>query len=286
MIELKPNVHKVQRDMRANDVLFTYHASDVHFDSKNCHRDLFKKHLTHTQEKEGLCFIYGDLFDVMGTWRDPRSKPSDIRPEYFSQKPYLDSVVEDAFEFLRPFKNTVVLIGRGNHETNIQRRHDTDILDRLAFMLRGDGGVTVTGGYSGYVIYNFRFSKNYNSTNRLAYHHGGGGNASRSKGILHSQIDAMMYSDADVIVSGHDHNKLHDPSNVSFSCDAKGNIKHRRIDWIKLGSYKRDDETPLMGGYEVEKKYTPKAMGGYFMEFKCVGGHNNYEIERLIYPAQ
>lgn len=286
MIELNPNVHKIKKDLQKNESFFTFHASDIHFDSKMCQRELLKKHLDHTIEMGGFAFLYGDIFDVMGTFRDPRSKPQDIRPEYFTQKPYLDSIVEDAFEFFRPYKDIILLIGRGNHETNIQKRHDTDLLDRLAFMLRQDGGVTVTGGYSGYVIYCFSLYNTNRVSQRLAYHHGGGGNAQRSKGILHSQLDAMVYSDADIIVSGHDHNKLHDPSNVSYTVDQRGNIKHRRIDWLKLGSYKRNEDSPLYAGFEVERKFMPKAMGGYYIEFKMNVKKDFYGIERLIYPAQ
>lgn len=286
MIQLKPNVHKLHYTVKSGEQLFTFHASDLHFDSKHCRRDLLIKHLDRTKEMGGFVFFYGDIFDVMGTFQDPRSKAQDIRKEYLTSKPYLDSIVEDAFEFFRPYKDIILLMGRGNHETIIQKRHDTDILDRLAFLLRQDGGVTLTGGYSGYVLFSFTHKGTVRSSQRLAYHHGGGGNAQRSKGILHSQLDAMVYSDADIIVSGHDHNKLHDPSNVSYNCDNKGNIKFRQIDWLKLGSYKRNEIDPLMGGWEVEKKFMPKEMGGYFIEFNCIVKGNNYGIERLIYPAQ
>lgn len=146
--------------------------------------------------------------------------------------------------------------------------HDTNILDRLTWMLRNGGGITETGGYSGFVKFIFKHRTSTQRTSTiLAYHHGGGGNAMRSKDVLSSQLDAMVYSNADIIVSGHTHNKIHDPSNVSYYINQHDNIQFRRVDWMKLGNYKRNETDPLMGGYEVEKKFMPKDVGGYWIEF-------------------
>ncbi len=260
--QISENVHFFTTNEHRIELFF---ASDLHFDSKYSQRELLKKHLKHIQSKNGYAFFFGDEFDVMGTYRDPRSKAADIRPEYISSKrSYLDLVIEDAYEFFKPFKDTIAFMSYGNHETSILRNHDTDPLQRLVGLLNSSGAKIQLGGYSGYIKFIFQSNRVNVANSKLAYHHGKGGNAQRSKGILWSQIDTMLYSDADIIVSGHDHNKLHDPSNVVYYLTERGLIKHKSVDWLKLGSYKRNDTSPGIGGWEVEKGFLPKKMGGYF----------------------
>lgn len=265
-----------------NYELKTLHLSDVHFDSKYCDRELLKKHLTENREKGGYTFIYGDIFDVMGCERDPRAKHSDIRPEYLTNGSYLDLIVEDAYEFFKDFPN-IIMMSHGNHETNIMKRHDTDVLDRLCYLLRKHGNKTERLGYSGYIW----IVINRHASAKIAFHHGYGGNAPRSKGILRSQMDSLTFSDADVIVSGHDHNKLHD-NNVSYYLSNKGIIKYKKRDWLKLGSYKRNSINPLEGGWEVEKGFMPKDIGGYCIDFYFKNSNKKntpIELSKKIYEA-
>lgn len=289
LLEYAPNIHEIRHVFRDKDESLMIGAmSDVHFDSIHCNRELFKEHLDYIKEKNGIIMIHGDLFDVMGTFRDPRSKPNDLRPEYIVPgKGYLDLIVEDAYNFLRPYKKNLLLITEGNHETNITRRHDVNIIDRLCFALRNDGGVTKKGGYSGYVnILLTRAGSQAKSSLKYYYHHGKGGNAHRSKGVLYSQLDAMKNPDADIIVSGHDHNAIHDPSNVSeYLCtmSKKYTIKHKQKSWIKLGSYKRNEKTAGVGGYEVEKGYLPKTVGGYIIELSIKRTKEQQSIKRKTY---
>lgn len=241
-------------------------VSDVHFDSRDCHRDLLKKHFDECKARKGYIMVIGDWFDVMGGYRDPRSKAQDIRPEYLRQdRSYLDLVVEDSFNFLLPYKDNLVFMSEGNHETAIKKHRDTDILNTLVFLLRQSGSKVVKGGYSGYFNIVVQSTGTGRTATLIAYHHGYGGNSPRSKGIMKSQLDAMMWPDAEVFLSGHDHNKLHD-FNTCMKRAQNGEIKHVKKHWIKTGNYKRNDRLPGVGGWAVEKGFMPKPLGGYFIE--------------------
>lgn len=282
------NVHSARYKLTSTDDRLRLGVfSDIHFDSKHCHREMFKKHL----EECDYAIIIGDLFDVMGTYRDPRSKPQEIRPEYYEKgKSYLDAIVQDCYEFLKPYRKKLLLIGYGNHETNIIKRHDTNIIDRLCFLLRlNNKECTVkTGGYSGFIdlIFSYRQATNKNRSVLLYYHHGAGGNAMRSKDVLRSQIDSFKVPQADIIVSGHTHNKIHDPSNVRMHLKKNYEIEFKSMDWIKTGSYKRDDVTPGVGGWEVEKDFLPTKMGGWFIDFNYKFSHKDSWIERTVVEAR
>jgi hypothetical protein len=264
--------------------------SDVHFDSVKCDRKYFKKCLDYCLENNIYVNIHGDLFDVMGTFQDPRSKPQDIRKEYYvAGRGYLDLIVEDAYNFLLPYKEIILVISEGNHETNILRRHDVNILDRLAFMLRQAGGITHSAPYAGYILFNFIYGQT-KQTQKYFWHHGKGGNAFRSKDVLHSQLDMGYVSDADVYVSGHSHNNLYDPSNPRMNLKTTNGdykIGYTFPDWIKIGSFKKISNH---SGWEVEKGFQAKLLGGWFIEFwldrKIENKKDIREIKRKIYPSK
>jgi len=266
-------------------------VSDVHFDSLKCDHDSLKYHFDEIKRKNGQIIIVGDWFDVMGCHKDPRSKPADINPIYIQRgRSYLDLVVEDSFEFLKPYKENLLMISYGNHETSILKHRDTDPLERLIFLLNQQEGSSVyKGQYAGWI--KFSIGRTGNVSHRtflIAYHHGKGGNAKRSKGILYSQLDAMEYPDANLIVSGHDHNKIYDPSNVRRRIDIQsGKTHHDTVHWLKTGSYKKSANDM---GWEVERGFNPKKLGGWFvdLEYKRTqsGGKDIQYIEPNIYEAK
>lgn len=239
--------------------------SDVHYDSTHCNRKLLKKHLETAKEENRKVFINGDWFDVMGCHGDPRSKPQDIRPEYYSKRPYLDLVLEDSYNFLKEYADNIAFIGYGNHETSINRRHDTDILERLHYLLSQHNDKIILGEYSGFVKFKFEALKGGGIKSvMMHYHHGYGGNAKRSKGMLDSQIAGFMYPDADIIIRGHDHMKWHDPSNVRLKVKDSGDVVQTAQHIVKTGSYKDGLENSF--GWENSKGFMPTKLGGWFMD--------------------
>jgi hypothetical protein len=241
--------------------------SDIHYDSTCCRRDLLKKHLDKALQEDRKIIINGDWFDVMGGYKDPRSKPQDIRPEYYSTRSYLDLVLEDSYNFLKPYANNILLIAYGNHETAIVKHRDTDILERLHGLLCQINTDIVLGGYDGWIKFMFEHEAGgLIKSSLMHYHHGSGGNAMRSKGILRNQIDGFIYPDADIIIRGHDHMKSHDPSNVRIRVDNVGKQFSKAQHVIRTGSYK--DGSLKRFGWEVEKAFLPTKMGGWFMDLK------------------
>jgi hypothetical protein len=278
VIQHQPNVHEVKCEYSKRTTFDYLLLSDIHLDSKNCHRKLLKAHLDEIQKRNGLVFIFGDFFDVMGCYKDPRSKGHDILPQFVREdRSYLDLIIDDAYEFLKPYKDNLAVIGYGNHETSIQKYRDTDPIYRLTTALNQTGSIVTSGGYGGYVVFKYRRKTGGGFTAKLAYHHGHGG-AKRSKGILNAQIDGFIYSDADIIASGHDHNKLLDPSNMRYYCTDSMKIVFKPQHWLKLGSYTQNDKTPLAGGWHTEKGFLPRRLGGWFMKQTVDGNWDRVKI--------
>ena len=282
---ISSNVHRIT----ATKSLPLLIVSDVHYDSLHCDRESLKKHFDQIKEKNGKILIIGDWFDVMGCYKDPRSKAAQIDPKYIQRgRSYLDLVVEDSYEFLKPYKENIALITYGNHETAILKHRDTDPLERLLFLLNQNGGTVHKGAYAGWIICSIKRSSSINTSTsfNIAYHHGKGGGAQRSKGILYSQLDAMEYPDAHLIVSGHDHNKIYDPSNVRKRINVNGRVYTDSVHWLKTGSYAK---SPDDFGFVVEKGFMGKRMGGWFCDLGLVrtlkDGKDTLYVEPTIYEA-
>lgn len=281
---ISSNVHRIKTGKNLSLLI----VSDVHFDSIHCDRESLKKHFDQIKEKNGKILIIGDWFDVMGCHKDPRSKPANIDPKYIQRgRSYLDLVVEDSYEFLKPYKENIGLITYGNHETAILKHRDTDPLERLIYLLNQNEGSPVhKGAYAGWFMVNMSRSKTGSTLFNIAYHHGKGGGAQRSKGILYSQLDAMEYPDAHLIISGHDHNKIYDPSNVRKRLSVSGRTYTDSVHWLKTGSYAL---SPDDFGYVVEKGFMGKRMGGWFCDLELIrnqsGGVDDLYIEPTIYEA-
>ena len=257
-----PRQFREERILKPNEVTTVgLLLSDVHYDSTKCDRDMLKDHLDKALALKASVYIFGDWFDLMQGMYDPRRSYSSLRPEYKSIT-YLDDVINDAVEFLEPYREVLAMVGRGNHETNIEKRLSTSPIDRLVGAL---GGGIMAGPYSGWVqlVYSRNANNNGGRHQRmLHFHHGYGGNAPRSKGVLNVDLDQKEWPDADVIVSGHTHQKWHVPMSVERITD-RLNTYEDTVHHLKLGSYKKLDR---FAGWEVEKGFQQPRLGGWWMD--------------------
>jgi predicted phosphodiesterase len=283
---LSENVHLFEFDrVRSGDVVPTLFCSDIHLDSIGCKRDILKKHFDEIKHANGLIFIFGDLLDVMGSYGDRRLQREDIDPQFIQHgRTYLDLVAEYTIEFLKPYAQNIALISYGNHEKTINKFHNHDILRSIVWALNLDEGVNIQlGAYSGWVFLRMKLSNSGASkTIKIHYHHGFGGNAKRSKGMLDVQIEAMKYPDANILVRGHTHQKWYDPSTARMRVTPKGNIYKDKVKYIQSGSYV-DGIGEGKSGWPVEKNFNPTDIGGWFVDFKYKKSNDNtYIVTQVI----
>jgi len=281
------NILKIKRVFKMSQDHWVLNVSDVHFDSRKCDRKLLKKHFDEAKKKGADIVINGDWFDVMGMKRDPRSIPNDIRPEYLvPEASYLDLVIEDSYNFLKNYADNILLIGYGNHETNIVKRQQTDPLKRLVQLLNNNREKKVElGAYFGAIILtmsrNKDFSSSLNST--WYYHHGSGGGAKRSKGILNADLLVSQNGWADIITSGHDHQKWHLPFEVLSLNEKTLSWEERRIDILRSGSYKKKSTD---FGWEVEKDFNQPTLGGWWVYYRWTQRNNKTTLKTEIKEAK
>tara|TARA_R100000995_G_scaffold84848_1_gene65190 strand:+ start:440 stop:1327 length:888 start_codon:yes stop_codon:yes gene_type:complete len=267
--ELNENVHLFEyQGVRSTELVPTLFCSDIHLDSIGCKRNIFKRHLDEIKDANGLIFIFGDLLDVMASYGDRRLQREELDPQFIQKgRTYLDLVVEYAVEFLKPYAQNIALISYGNHEKTISKFHNHDILRSIVWALNLEPNVNIQlGGYSGWVFFRMK-NKRTSQICKIHYHHGFGGNAKRSKGMLDVQIEAMKYPDANILVRGHTHQKWYDPSTARIRVSPNGRIYKDKVKYIQSGSY-IDSINKGVSGWAVEKNFNPTDIGGWFVDFK------------------
>ena len=242
-------------------------SADRHHDNLYCARELERSHLEQAKAREALIFDFGDLFCAMqGKW-DPRASKDVLRPEDKVDN-YLDAIVAHAEEDYAPYVKNWLLIGRGNHDANILKRHGTDIIDTLAHDLRKDhGSPVVAGGYGGWVRFMFTVYETTHQSIRLKYHHGAGGGGPVTKGVIQTNRQAVYLQNADIVVNGHTHDAWLLPISRESLNDA-GVIERGLMHFVRTPGYLDEYfKTEGVKGFVQEKWHPPKPIGAVWLRF-------------------
>lgn len=230
--------------------------SDVHLDNPHCQQHLLRRHLDEAKDSGAGVMCIGDFLDVMGGRTDPRRSKGGVRPEH-NEDAYLDRVVDSAVSFLDPYRDSLVFLADGNHETAIRRNLETDLLARVCAALGAEHM-----GYSGWV--RFLFSGGPRSQRRMFYHHGAGGGGEVTRGVIGTNRRAVYLSNADIVATGHIHEAWQLEIAQHRLNDAGRELRDSQ--WhIQLPTYK--DEFDLSGGYHIEKGRPPKPLGGWWLKY-------------------
>ena len=262
------NIHRVSTEFASmDDSRWFLLSSDRHHDNPHSDHGLELKHLREAQARGAGVLDAGDLFCAMAGKFDPRmAKHGVTRPEHALANDYFDSLVRHASDFYAPFARNFIVIGRGNHETAVTKRHETDLTERLCERMSALSGVPVhSGGYGGWVHFVVRYhSQVY--TLALKYFHGSGGGGLMSMDTLRVRRIASWTPDADVIVGGHTHDQwimaVERERLRTNGGDYKVEIATQHH--VRCGTYK-DEYGDGFGGWHIERGGPPKSLGAVWM---------------------
>jgi hypothetical protein len=255
-----PNVHIIRFDnVQAGWEQYIMLSADRHHDNAHCDQRLERAQLEKARARNAPIIDAGDLFDAMGGKWDPRRDYDGMRPEYQGNN-YLDRLIDVAADFYGPYADLFAVVGPGNHETAMLKRHETDLTARLTRRLRGKGNGQwpYTGGYGGWVIFRLSQGGQRHYTVKLKYHHGAGGGGPVTKGIIKTNRRAVYTPDADVIISGH----VHESWVFPMTRERVTQRGHVQLDYqwhVQLAGYK--EEYLAGNGYHVENERSPKPRG-------------------------
>lgn len=250
--------------------------SDAHHDSFHCDQALEKKHLEEAKAKNAGILDFGDVFDCMGGRYDKRADPKTIRPE-LRQGDYFDALVGYLAKDYEPYAENWVLLSPGNHETSVKKHAETDLVTRLADRLRQKGSPVLVGSYAGWVRFMFTTYTNTRQTIRLRYTHGYGGGGPVTRDMIQAANRQLVYTDADIMVSGHTHDCYSVPIRREALLES-GRPVMKDIEVLKTGSYKNDYEGGE--GWSVERGHAPKTLGAQWLRFYCENKRIVFETRR------
>lgn len=226
----------------------------VHFDSPHCDRKLLTKHLNQAKEQSAGIGIVGDWHDAMAGKNDRRGTKETARKEDVKNA-YFNSLVNHTVDFLSPYRENIVFIGDGNHDTAITKHNEIDLLELACNQL----GVQHTG-YSGFVRQRFEGNKNHRASLWIYYHHGAGGGGVVTKGVMRVNRQSANVR-ADIFIGAHYHESWL-VENVVVEPTDSGRIRLLTQTHVQLPTYKQ--EYTMLGGYHIENARPPKPLGAYW----------------------
>jgi hypothetical protein len=272
---LQSNVHKIRfKDIAEGWEQRVMLSGDRHHDNKHADHKLEIKHLEQAKQCNAPIIDIGDFFCLMQGKYDPRKNYTDLRPELI-EGPYLDRVIDTAADFYKPYAEQFAVIGEGNHEANIKKRRETDMIARITEKLQRASKIenrAFAGGYSGWVLFTFHASTASMNTLALKYHHGYGGGGPVTRGVIQTNRRAVYLPDAAIIVTGHIHEAWSVP--IKRERITQRGVVRQDLQWhVSVPTYK-DDYRNGEGGYHIENGRPPKPMG-------CVWLILRYENKRV-----
>lgn len=248
-------------DYRESEVKLFF-PGDIHHDSPKCNRKTLHKHLQRAVEENAIIISIGDQFDVMEGRYDPRRKTrKGVRPEN-DYPDYLDLVVRHFAEDMAPYAKNWAIMGLGNHETSILKNASTDLVERSIERFKMMKSPVIKGNYMGFILIRFirpqKDKVKRSRVYRVYYHHGFGGGAPVTDGIIDLKRHKTFIEGVDMMVMGHKHTYLYKPEKV-MRLTRSGKVVVKEVDLLRVDSYK-DLYSPE--GWAVEKGFKPPTIGG------------------------
>ena len=257
----QPNVVVADIDLIDREEAVFLLRSDAHHDAVSSDQELEEKHLREAVERGAWICDIGDLFDCMQGRYDKRRSRDELREEYRSG-PYLDTLVEVAAKRYRPFAERWLLMSPGNHETSVAKHNDTHLTERLYALLKPTAPLLQLGTYAGFLRLRLSQRGNRVGSYTIAWHHGYGGSAPVTRGVIQTNRMAIAYPDADLVWSGHTHSDfyLSIARNRINASDATG-----RDEQVHLKSPGYKDDVSSGEGWAVEKGFMPQSKGAWWL---------------------
>jgi len=239
--------------------------SDVHKDSIYNNEKLLKRDLDKAKEIGAWVFCNGDWFDGQQGRKDPRGRREEIKPIFAGHSNYSDLIVDESYEFLKPYQSIMLGIARGNHEYSYLRHNDTDLMARLIGALNsGQQHKIQEGGYGGWLRFMFQHGKVPRGRITYKYNHGTGGNAPVTRGMISTNRQAATTTDADVTHNGHNHQEY--ITNIpKESINNKGQLEIKNQIFIRTAGYKSVFQMDNDGSSWEYQMGSPTPQGGIWV---------------------
>lgn len=234
-------------------------VSDLHLGSSGINEQRIRREFDDALEKGARILIGGDILDAI--WiSDPRYLKSGLGPSVISRQDEMNAALEYWKEFMQEYSGAIDFLGMGNHESVLLERHGIDLNRLLAISLGLDPN-RVCGGYWSVISYSFTpAGRKHSCELSIFYHHGSGGGAPITRGMIEVSRTKMYVEGVDIIWQGHTHDRWVAPYSV-LRVERGGYPAFGEVMVIRTGGYRYWGSNP----WENRRGHLPKAHGGVFV---------------------
>lgn len=252
--------------------------SDTHLGNNALDERRLKADFKRASELDALIAINGDVFDAILPKDQKRYVPEALHPRYQGKSDVINEALDHALEIFGPYKDRIAFIGCGNHEASVKKHHSFDMISALIDRL---GGSIAHGGWLGYWLIRFKNQSKW-QTFKIRYHHGAGGAAPVTKGMIDANRMRTFIPDADVIWVGHKHNRLVDKHVVERITD-QGRVHYSEAHFIMSGSYLTTYGGEHGDSYAAQWNVAPQPKGGVFVRLSLDYEPANKGFKKIIH---
>jgi predicted phosphodiesterase len=265
------SVPSITRSLTRSEVGRIMFLGDLHLDSNYTNRKALKRALDQAVAEDAPIVILGDVFDAMQSKGDRRASKAALVRQYHGRDDYLNAMLEDAEEFLRPYARHVWIMLHGNHDADMVKYHETDLLRLLSVSLNRDGASIATPGYQTHVAIKPRISTSKYADLVLGWvTHGSGGSSPVTGGVIGASRRAVYIPQADFFVSGHLHRPFDFPTGQVRVSQA-GHVYKQRVRHVQVGAWK--DESVNDPTWANQKGMQPMPVGpAFWLELRLARG--------------
>ena len=250
-------------------------TSDHHLDSVEHYEELLNVEMDEAVNQGSKILINGDWSSSL--------LPQDLKRftnsrAFRGQKDnLLNEIINNAFEYYKPYVEHIEMIGCGNHETAVIKHHSIDPTQILIYKLNEikKNGQIQYAGYTGFISIVLD-QREY----IIYFNHGQGGGAAVTKGMIDlSRRNNIL---CDLVWLGHKHTKIMTRIDPMYYLDKSGLIKERRRYGVITGGYERniDQDFDLNNsGYNIRygetSMRTPQEYGGVILTLETRRSKND-----------
>ncbi len=268
-------------DYRRPDSFYLYPFSDAHLGAIESAEPQLRMKIQECAKRGrlGLALGVGDWCDCI-TSKDWRWRTNGLAP-WVEERNIVDSQRRHAAELFSPLaeQGQLLGIGTGNHEEEIHKRHDDDIIRNLCRDLKAP-----YAGYSCFVVLKFFRAKRL--THQLVIHSWHGAGSAQSEGARLMRLVRLVNDiEADIYLMGHLHAMTsHTPDRL---VQRNGRVRSIKLAATITGSWLKTYAQPHNGqildpSYGEEKGYKPSRIGMPVIRITPDNYNNPYENEFVI----
>ena len=270
-------LHEIQYNRP--DVFYLYPFFDIHLGAI----ESSEKQLIHKVEecagrgRFGLALGGGDWHDCI-TSKDNRWRTNGLA-SWVEKRNIVDSQRRRSEEIFKPLQEQLIAIGTGNHEEEIHRRHDDDIIRNVCRDLN-----VPYAGYSCFIV--LKFIRAGKTTHTLTIHSWHGAGSAQTEGARLMRLSRLVNDiEADIYLMGHLH------AMTSYTPDRlvqrNGRVKSIKLAATICGSWLKTYAQPHEGeildpSYGEEKGYVPSRIGCPIIRITPDNYNNPLEQEFII----